>query len=331
MVERVSRRQFMQFGGLVAMGPGALAGLRAQEASAYPARPVRMIVPFAAGSSTDIVVRLLEPQMSRALGQPVVVDNRPGAVGVLGSEQVKRAAPDGYTLLVTAVSSHSIAAALRPRSLPYDPIKDFTPIARLVTTSNFVVVHPSVPVTNLKELVAHAATVKGGLGFGSGGTGSSNHLAGEALRLAGANIVHVPYNSAAQAVTDVIAGHIPMLIYTAAVVPHLKSGRLRAIAVTSERRHANAPEVLTVAEQGFPEAVAQGWTGFFGPAGIPEAIRTRLWTALDGAMANAEVREKFKTADLEAGLLGPAEFRSFLERDVTKWREIVRRSGVETS
>lgn len=312
-------------------GKAALAQSAAGSGGGYPTRPIRIVVPFAPGSSTDITMRRLEPQMTRSLGQQLVVDNRPGAVGVLGSEQVKRAAPDGYTLLMTGVSSHSIAAALRPKSLPYDAVRDFTPIGRLFMTTNFIAVHPSVPARNLQELVAYSKTVQGGVSFGSGGTGGSNHLAGEALRLAGANIVHVPYNSAAQAVNDTIGGQIPMLIYTAAVIPHVRSGRLRALAVTSERRHPHAPEVATVVEQGMPGVVAQGWTGFFGPAGLSDAIRSRLWTAVRDALTDTDTRQKFADAGLEEAMLPPDEFRAFIERDVVKWRDIVRRSGLPTS
>jgi tripartite-type tricarboxylate transporter receptor subunit TctC len=333
-----SRRDFLRglAGGatLASSAPLSISTALAQNApgnAAYPARPIRVIVPFAAGSSTDITMRRLEPHMTRALGQQLVIDNRPGAVGVLGSEQVKRAAPDGYTLLMTAVSSHSIAAALRPNSLPYDVIRDFTPIGRLLTTTNFIAVHPSVPARNLQELIAHSKTISGGLSFASGGTGSSNHLAGEALRLAGANIVHVPYNSAAQAVNEVIGGHIPVLIYTAAVVPHMRSGRLRVLAVTSERRHKHAPDVPTVVEQGMASVVSQGWTGLFGPAGLPAAIRNRLWAVLKDAMTDPDTRQKFADAGLEEALSPPDEFRAFLERDVVKWRDIVRRAGLSTT
>ena len=310
-----------------------LSGQAAAQSAAgttYPARPVRFVVPFAAGSSTDITVRRLEPHMTKTLGQPLVVDNRAGAVGVTGADFVKRATPDGYTIMMTAVSSQSIAAALRPKTLPYDVIKDFTPIARAFTTTNFVVVNPNVPVNNLQELFAYSRKVTGGLSYGSGGTGSSNHLAGEALRLNGANIVHVPYNNVAQAITDVLAGHIPMLIYTVALVPHVKAGRLKALAVTSEKRHPQASDIPTVLEQGVPGAVAQGWSGMFGPAGLPAAIRDRLHGALRDAMADPEIIKAYVAGGQEEGLLGPDEFRIFLEKDVKMWRDVVTRANLPT-
>lgn len=312
---------------LAAMGSSQTGS--AQTAPPGPsARPIRIIVPFAAGSSTDISARRLAPSMARSLGQPLVIENRPGAVGVIGSELVKRAAPDGTTILMTAVSSHSIAAALRPKDLPYDVQKDFTPIARAFTTTNFLVVNPAVPARSLQELMAYAKTVPAGISFGSGGHGSSNHLAGEALRLNGLNIVHIPYNNVAQAINDTVAGTLPMLIYTVAVLPHVRSGRLRALAVTAEKRHRQAPEVPTVLEQGVPGAAANGWSGLFGPAGLPSAVRDRLYAALREAMLDPDIARGYTDAGQEEGLLGPSEFGIFLERDVQMWRDVVRRSGL---
>jgi tripartite-type tricarboxylate transporter receptor subunit TctC len=243
---------------------------------------------------------------------------------------VRRATADGYTVLMTAVSSHSIAAALRPKSLPYDPVRDFTPIARAFTTTNFVVVNPGVPAGNLQELIAHSKRVSAGLSYGTGGTGSSNHLAGEALRLSGANIVHVPFNNVSQAITSVLGGEIPVLIYTVAVVPYIKSGRLKALAVTSEKRHPQAPDVATVVEQGIPAAIAQGWSGLFGPAGLPVPIRDRLHRALRDAVADPEIAKAYTAAGQEEGLMTPDEFRAFLEKDVRRWKDVVARANLAT-
>ncbi len=307
-----------------------IAQAQAQQGGAYPTRPIRMIVPFAAGSSTDITVRRLEPHMSKTLGQTLLVDNRPGAVGVTGSEMVRRATPDGYTIMMTAVSSHSLAAALRPKTLPYDAVKDFTPIGRAFTTTNFITVNAGLPVNSLQELIAYSKTQPKGVSYGTGGTGSSNHMAGEALRVNGANIVHVPYNNVAQAITDVLAGHIPMLIYTVAVVPHVRSGKLKALAVTSEKRHAQAPDVPTVVEQGVPGGVAQGWSGLFGPAGLPVPMRDKLFVALKEAMADPDIIKAYVAGGQEEGLMGPEEFRAFLEKDVAKWKDVVTRAKLPT-
>ena len=316
---------------LACLGIAAVAAMpaRAQE-EGFPTRPIRLIVPFAAGSSTDISARRLEPHMSRTLGQKLVIENRAGAVGVIGADVVKRAAPDGYTIMLTAVSSHSIAAALRPKTLPYDAIRDFTPIGRAFTTTNIVVVHPGVPVKNIAELMAYSKTIPAGLSFGSGGNGSSNHLAGEALRLAGANIVHVPYSNVSQALTDVIAGHTPMMIYTVALMQHINAGKLRALAVTSEKRLPQAPDIPSIAEQGFPQLVAQGWSALFGPAGLPAAIRDKLYGAMRDALEDSAIKQAYIASGQEEGLLGPDEFRAFLEQDVRRWRDVVSRAGLAT-
>ncbi|GAA4326631.1 tripartite tricarboxylate transporter substrate binding protein [Pigmentiphaga soli] len=313
-----------------ALLPHAGAGAAQPAAAGYPERPIRVIVPFAAGSSTDITARRLTARMAATLGQSLVVENRPGAVGQIGAAMTAQAAPDGYTVMLTAVSSQSLAAALKPKSLPYDPIKDFTPIGRIFTTTNFVVVNPKVPANSLRELMAYSKTVPGGLSFGSGGQGSSNHLAGEALKLAGANVVHVPYNNVTQAITDLLAGQIPMMIYTAALVPYIKDGRIKALAVTSPKRHPLAPEVPTVVEQGVPSAVVQGWSGLLGPAGLPAAIRDRLFGALREAMADPGIVKSYTADGQENGLMDPAEFQAFLQRDLKMWKDIVARSDIPT-
>lgn len=335
---RYTRRSFVLGGlatGAVIAATGMLdvrrAGAQQRGGSgdpAYPTRPIRVIIPFAAGSATDVMMRQLTPRMSQTLGQPLVIDNRAGAAGVIGSELVTRSSPDGHTLLMAAVSSHSIAVALRPK-LPYNVLRDFTPIGRACTSTNFVVVHPSVPARTLKELVAYSKTVPKSLGFGSGGVGSSNHLAGEMLRLrTGANIVHVPYSNVAQAVSDVVAGHVPMLIYTVALLPYIRDGRLRALAVTSETRQKQAPDVPTAVEQGVPGMVANSWFGMFGPAGLPDSIRDRVFAALRDALTAPDIAPKLIDTGLEPAPLAPADFRAFLQRDIAMWTEVVRASGV---
>lgn len=296
--------------------------------TSYPTRPIRVVVPFAAGSATDVMMRLLGSRMQQTLGQPIVVDNRAGAAGVIGSELVARATPDGHTLLMAAVSSHSIAEAIRPK-LPYKVLRDFTPIGRACTSTNFVVVHPSVPAKNLKELVAYSKTLSKPLGFGSGGVGSSNHLAGEMLRLrTGANIVHVPYSNVAQALSDTVAGHVPMFIYTVALLPYLRDGRLRALAVTSESRQKQAPDVATAVEQGVQGMVANSWFGMFGPAGLPVPVRDRVFAALRDALLAPDIAPKLIDTGLEPSPLPPAEFAAFIKRDIAMWTEVVKAAGI---
>jgi tripartite-type tricarboxylate transporter receptor subunit TctC len=294
----------------------------------FPIRPVRVLVAFVAGSATDTMTRLLEPRLARGLGQPVVVENRGGAGGVLGSEAVLRAQPDGHALLMAAVSSHRIAPSMMP-NLSYDPVRDFTPIGRACTSTNFILVHPSVPASTLPELVEHSKRVPGGLSFAAGSRGSSNGLAGELLKLrTGANLTHIPYSNISQGVTDVIAGHIPVLIYTVAVLPHAKAGRLRALAVTSERRQPQAPEVPTAVEQGAADVVADSWFGLFGPAGLPDPIRDRLFATMRDALLDPEIHPRLVATGLEPAPLPPEEFRAFIGREIAKWAEVVRASGV---
>ncbi len=316
--------------GLV-VGAAAAGPARAQPAvsgPAYPTRPIRLIVPFGSGSATDIMTRLLGPHMSQALGQPLVIENRPGAAGVLGSEAVQRAAPDGHTLLMAAVSSHAIAPALR-REIPYDVMRDFMPIGLSARSTNFIVVHPSVPARTLPELVEHSKRVSGGVGYASGGIGGSNHLAGELLRLrTGGNFVHVPYSNQGQAVNDVVAGHVPMLIYTVAVLPHVREGRLRALAVTSEGRQRQAPDVPTAVEQGAADVVANSWFGMFGPAGLPEGVRDSVFEALRNALQDPEISAKLIDTGLEPSPLPPAEFRRFIASEIAKWTEVGRAAGI---
>ncbi len=294
----------------------------------YPNKPIRLIVPFAAGSSTDIAARRLQVHMGKTLGQQLVIENRPGALGVIGGEVLKRSAPDGYTLMLTAVPTFQ--SALRPKTLPYDVVKDFTPIGRAFTTTNFIVTHPSVPANSLKELVAYSKTLPAGLSFASGGTGSTGHIVGEVLKLSGVNLVHVPYNVVSQGINDVLAGHIPVMIYTVAMLPHVKGGKLKGLAAASAKRHFQAQDIPTVAEQGFPEAVIQGWTGLYGPAGLPAAIRDKVFGAMRDALEDAEIKKGYQLAGLEEGLLNPEEFRVFIDSDLKMWRDIVARAKLPT-
>ncbi len=299
-------------------------------ASDYPSRTIRIVVTFAAGSATDIMTRHLLPSMTQSLGQAIAVENRVGAAGVIGSENVMRSAPDGYSIAMSAVSAFSIATAMRPHNLPYDIARDFTPIGRACTSTNVVVVHPSVPARTLGELIEYSKTVPGGVRFASGGIGGSNHLAGELIALrTGAKLSHVPYSNQSQAVTDVVAGHVPMLIYTVAVLPHVRAGRLRALAVTAEQRQKQLPEVPTAIEQGAAGVVANSWFGLFGPAQLPDAIRDRLFTALRDALAVPEVEARLLDTGLAPAPLAPAEFRAFIERDTATWREVVKAAGIK--
>lgn len=324
------RRQFMLAGLTAAAGWPGTGPLAQTRATDFPSRPIRVIVTFAAGSATDIMTRHLASHMSQTLGQNVIVENRVGAAGVIGAELVMRAPPDGYTIAMSAVSAMSIATAIRGTAMPYDNLRDFTHIGRACTSTNVIVVHPSIPAKTLPELIAYSKTVSGGVRYASGGHGGSNHLAGELIALrTGAQFLHVPYSNQGQAVSDVVAGHVPMLIYTVAVLPHVKSGRLRAIAVTSEERQRQLPDVPTAIEQGVPGIVANSWFGLFGPAQMPPAIRDRLYGALSDALAQADIQNKLIDTGLQPAPLASADFRAFIETDTNTWREVARAAGIK--
>ena len=294
--------------------------------STFPSQPVRVVVPFGPGSATDISLRRMEPQLSRALGQPLVIENRAGAVGMIGADVVRRARPDGHTLLFTA-ASHSIQAAMRPKTLPFHPVRDFTPIGRAFTSSGLVAVHPSVPVRNIKELMEYSKSLPKGLSFAAGGFGSSHHLQGEALKVKGANLVRISYVKIAQGISDVVGGHVPMMIYaTDALAPHVKAGRLRAIAVNSEKRQPELPDVPTILEQGFKGTGAVGWSGLLAPAGLSAAVRSRLYSVLEAAVTDPQVSKAASGAGLEEGLMPGEDFRVFLEGDIAMWSEVVRQA-----
>ncbi|GAA5233159.1 tripartite tricarboxylate transporter substrate binding protein [Verticiella sediminum] len=326
-----TRRRYLQFGVAAALASGmppALARKASASADNYPNRPIRLVVPFPPGSATDIMTRFLEPHMSQHLGQPLVIDNRPGGAGVIGADFARRATPDGYTLVMDAASSHSTMAAMRPTTLPYDILTDFTSIGRACTSANVIAVNPSLPVHSLPELIAYSNTLPEGLFFASGSRGASNHLAGELLKTKGAKLTHVPYINMGQAITDTSGGTVPILIYTVALLPFIRDGKLRGIAVTSENRLRQAPEIPTAIEQGVDGMVAMSWFGLFGPAGLPTPIRDKVFAALSSAVNDPGVSQKLVDAGLECALLDPAETDEFVARDIALWKEVVKRAGV---
>ena len=288
----------------------------ARAQSDYPNRSIRVIVPFAPGSATDILTRHLEQSMSASLGQKLVIENRPGANGVLGAQVVKSATPDGYTICMGSTSSHSIVAAIRPNTMPYDIEKDFSPIGLAAMSANIIATHPSVPVKNLQELIAYSNTLPSGLSYASSPAGSSNSLAGDMLRTKGAKLVNIPYNNISQGLTDVLAGHVPVLFYTVALLPYIRDGRLRGIATLSEKRLSQAPDLPTAIEQGVPGMLASAWFGMFGPARLPAAVTQKISTALGQAIADKTINNKLIEAGLEPQYLAPQNMSVFVGK---KW------------
>ena len=314
----------------LALALPALGSSQSYAQSNYPNRAIRMVVPFAPGSATDILTRHLEQSMAAALGQKIVVENRAGANGVLGAQVVKAAAPDGYTFCMGSTSSHSIVAAMRPNSMPYDIEKDFSAIGLAALSANIIAIHPSVPVKNIQELIAYSNTLPSGLSYASSPAGSSNSLAGDMLRTKGAKLINIPYNNISQGITDVMAGHVPVLIYTVALLPYIRDGRLRGIATLSEKRLSQAPDLPTAIEQGVPGMLASAWFGLFGPAQLPEPIVQKVSAALGQAIADPTIYAKLVDAGLEPQYLASAAMSAFVAQDIARWKEVVVKAGVKT-
>ncbi len=295
----------------------------------YPTKPIRFIVPFPAGGAGDLVIRALAQKMSENWGQAVVLDNRSGASGALGLQIAARAAPDGHTLALGTASTHSINPALH-RDLPYDPIKDFTPIASLIVIPNVLVAHPSVPARSLQELIQLARAKPGQLSYASNGTGTSSHMAGELLkRAAGIQLLHVPYKGAGIAVNDVLGGHVQLLFGAVATsLPHVQAGKLRALAVTGAQRSSVAPNVPTVAESGFPGFEVVQWFGAFAPAGTPRHIVVKLNAELNRAMRLPDVQEGFARQGFETRPATPEQFAAYVKSELEKWSRVIKEAGI---
>ncbi len=307
---------------LLATLPGGAA------AQAWPSRPVRLVVPYPPGGAVDQVARMLVDRLAGSLGQPVVIENKAGAAGVIGSDEVRRAAPDGHVLVMGTVSSHAIAPAVY-RKMPYDPVADFAPVARVVLTPYIVTVNAQVPARTLAELIALARSKPGSLSFGSSGTGTTPHLAGELFNtMAGTKLVHVPYKGSAPMVTDLLGGQV-QVAFDNTVIPHIRSGRLRGLAVTGPARLAAVPEIPTPAEAGLPGYEAVGWMGLFAPRGTPEPVLARLQAEVARALEAPEVRERLAGMGFQGAAGTGAQFADYLKSELAKWATVVRDAGIE--
>ena len=295
----------------------------------YPTRPVRVIVPYSPGGSSDAVARILSQKLGETLGQQFVIDNRPGAAGSLGREIVAKATPDGYTLLI-GDSPHTINVHVL-RHVPYDPIKDFTPITLIATAPQVLVINPAVPAQTLKEFIALTAAQPGKLNYGSGGTGSITHLTGELFKLAArVDILHVPYKSIAIAQTDVIGGQMQAAFPTMpGATPHVKSGRLRGLGVSSAQRTAALPDVPTFEENGLSGMIVTNWFGIFAPARLPQQQLARLHKSVLDALQAKDVRTKFANLALEITPTSPREFEAHLKSELEKWGKVVKAAGIK--
>jgi tripartite-type tricarboxylate transporter receptor subunit TctC len=309
---------------IVAAAPAALA-------QSYPARPVRIVVPFPPGGGTDIGTRIIAQKLQESWGQPVVVENKPGAAGIVGTEMVAKAAPDGYTLIMGNIGTHAINISLY-KKLSYDPVKDFAPISQVAGLPLFLLVHPSIPVNSVKELIALARAKPGELNFSSSGAGGSMHVAAELFKnMTGVNMVHIPYKGGSPAVADLLSGQVALSFATVLeTLSHVKSGRVRALAVTSAARSIAYPELPTVAEAGVPGYESISWLGLFAPAGTPGDIVNRISSDVQRVIRLPEVKERLLAQGAEPIGTSPEQFALALRSDIAKYARIIRESGYKT-
>ena len=298
-------------------------------AQTYPQKPVRFIIPLAPGGSVDIAARLLAQELSVTLGQQVTADNRAGGGGNIGAELAARAAPDGYTIVMGSSSNFGVNPSLY-RNLPFDPIKDFEPVSLVSLAPNTLVVHPSIPARNVKELVALAKARPGSLNFASSGTGGSPHLAGELFKMVTeTNVTHIAYKGTGQAMNDMLSGQVQMSFGTAlALLPQIKAGKLRALAVTVRKRVSALPDVPTMAESGYPGIETTAWNGVLAPAKTPGAIISRLNGDIARILSTPDMRQRFEAQGAEATPSSPAEFGQFIHDEIEKWGKVVKAAGL---
>ena len=306
-----------------------LAAIAVAQAQSFPAKPIRVIVPSVAGGGTDITARMIAPKMGELLGQQVVVENRAGAAMIIGSEAVARAAPDGHTLLM-GISTLTINPFVH-KKLPYDTLRDFTPISQIVSLPNVLVVHPSLPAKTVKEFVALAKQRPNTIAYGSAGVGSSLHLSMELLTsMTGIRLVHVPYKGSAPAVIDLLAGQIVAMTGTMiTVIPYMRSGRMRALGVTSLTRSSVAPDVPTIAEAGVPGYESVQWYGLLAPGGTPREVIVKIHEAASRATQEPAVRKRFLDDGVEPIAGTPEQFAKVIRDDMAKWEKVVKAAGIK--
>ena len=306
----------------------AIAPLAAAQSVAYPTKPVRIVVPFPAAGTTDFLARAVAHKLSEAWGQQVIVDNRPGAGGNIGSELVAKSAPDGYTLLMGTVGTHAINPSLYAK-MPYDHVKDFTPVILVAGVPNVLVVHPSLPASSVQELIAYAKANPGKLNFASSGNGTSIHLSGELFKaMTGVQMAHVPYKGSAPALTDLVGGQVQLMFDNLpSSLAFIKAGQLRALAVTSASRSPTLPDLPTLAESGLPGFEASSWFGLLAPAGTPKDIVAKIHTAVAAWLASNDAKEKLVVQGAIAAGGSPDAFAQHIAAETAKWAKVVKASG----
>lgn len=315
--------------GFLLLAFAAVAAYAQEPATGYPAKFVRFIVPYAPGGSSDVLARTLGQKLGEALGQTFVVDNRPGAGSMIGTDIAAKSIPDGYTIILSDMP-HTINPSIHAK-VPYDPLRDFSPVTVIGVSPMFLFTHPSLQAQSVKEFIALAKTQPGKIAIASGGTGATTHLMAELLQSnAGIKLTHVPYKGAGPALTDVVAGQVPATFTSmATAAPHAKSGRLRILGVTSARRLPAFPEVPTFEESGVTGMLVEHWWGVMAPAGVPRPIVAKLRGEIIKALNSADVRERFSALAVEPRTNTPEQFRTLLESDVRRWAKVIRDAGIK--
>ena len=302
------------------------------DAQDYPAKPIKILVGFAAGGGTDVTTRILAPRLSDRLGQAIIVENRPGAAGNIATELAVRAAPDGYTLLMGTIAALAVNPTLYG-NLPFDPVGDLAPISLAVSLPNIIVVHPSVPVKSLAELVAMSKAKPGTFNYSTSGSGSAGHLAGELFKaMTGTDFTHIPYKCGAPAMTDLVAGTVNMSFAAAgSAIPHIKAGKIKPLAVTTLKRSAALPEVPTVDEAiGLKNYESNNWYGLLGPAKLPEPIVAKLHAAMLAVLSEPEIKDRLMQQGLEASPSAtPQEFAAYIKKEAEVWSKVVKDTGAK--
>jgi len=312
-----------------ALGFALLAAAAGPALAQYPNKPVRIVVPYPPGGTTDILARLTAARLTESMGQPFVVENRPGASGGIGSQAVAKSAPDGYTLVMATISSHGIVSSIS--KLPYDPVKDFSPVTVIGSTPNVILVHPDLPAKNLAELLKLAREKPGKLNFGSTSPGGSPHMSAELLKMmAKVDMVHIPYKGAGPMLTDLIGGQIQIgFDNLPSSMGHIKSGKVRAVAVTTTKRWPGTPDVPTVAESGVPGYEVSGWFGLLAPAGTPKPVIDALYRAASAMLKQPDVQKQTLELGAEPGGNTPDAFGKQIAAEVEKWKKVVAVTGVK--
>lgn len=323
------KRQSLALLATAATLAAAVLPLNASAQAGWPSKPITYVVPFPPGGTTDTLARLIGQRLGQALGTTVVVENRPGAGGNIGSDYASKAAPDGYTILGGTISSHAINASLYPK-MPYDVVKSFAPITLIGTNANVLVVSAGSPFKTVKDIVAEAKAKPDTLAFASAGNGTSQHLAGELFKsLAGIKITHIPYKGSGPAIQDVMAGQVPMMFDTTVVAAqHIDSGKLRALAVTSARRIKSMPNVPTMAEAGVSGYELESWQAIFAPANTPKPIVDRLYKEISAIIKTPDMQARLEKLGMEPSGMSPVEFAEFQRSEIVKWAKVVKAADI---